>query len=222
MALPSRKNVSRVQRKKAKKHRPEIIVIDLKDHVLGRAAAVVAKQLLLGKKITVVRCEQLNIAGTEIRNKIKYLQYLRKRKLTNPTKGPFHHRAPSDVFVRAVRSMLPRYTKRGMRALNSLVAYEGVPANVVRTGGRAVIPRAQRHACYRSERPYTVLGNMCKHVGWKYSDVVAKLEQARVEKASRHHKKQAKLRDAWKAARKEALAKMPKHNVAVLKKFGYA
>ncbi|CAJ1023278.1 hypothetical protein Q4I30_003146, partial [Leishmania utingensis] len=108
------------------------------------------------------------------------------------------------------------------RALNSLVAYEGVPANVVRTGGRAVIPRAQRHACYRSERPYTVLGNMCKHVGWKYSDVVAKLEQARVEKASRHHKKQAKLRDAWKAARKEALAKMPKHNVAVLKKFGYA
>ncbi|CAJ1023276.1 hypothetical protein Q4I30_003145 [Leishmania utingensis] len=58
MALPSRKNVSRVQRKKAKKHRPEIIVIDLKDHVLGRAAAVVAKQLLLGKKITVVRCEE--------------------------------------------------------------------------------------------------------------------------------------------------------------------
>ncbi|KAG5482647.1 hypothetical protein CUR178_06684 [Leishmania enriettii] len=222
MAFPSRKDASRAQRKGAKKHRPEIIVIDLKDHVLGRAAAVVAKQLLLGKKITVVRCEQLNIAGTEIRNKIKYLQYLRKRKLTNPTKGPFHHRSPSDVFIRTVRSMLPRYTKRGMKALNSLVAYEGVPANVVRTGGRVVIPRAQRHACYRPERPYTVLGNMCKHVGWKYSDVVAKLEQARVEKASRHHKKQEKLRDAWKTARKEALAKMPKRNVEVLKKFGYA
>ncbi|KAL7696230.1 60S ribosomal protein L13a [Lotmaria passim] len=222
MAVPSRKNASRAQRKGVKKHRPEIVVIDLKDHVLGRAAAVVAKQLLLGRKITVVRCEQLNIAGTEIRNKIKYLQYLRKRKLTNPTKGPFHHRSPSDVFIRAVRSMLPRYTKRGMKALNSLVAYEGVPANVVRTGGRVVIPRAQRHACYRSERPYTILGNMCKHVGWKYSDVVAKLEKARVEKAARHHKKQAKLRDAWKAARKEALGKMPKHNVEVLKKFGYA
>ncbi|CAJ1992433.1 60S ribosomal protein L13a / uL13 [Leishmania donovani] len=222
MAFPSRKDASRAQRKSAKKHRPEIIVIDLKDHVLGRAAAVVAKQLLLGKKITVVRCEQLNIAGTEIRNKIKYLQYLRKRKLTNPTKGPFHHRAPSDVFVRTVRSMLPRYTKRGMKALNSLVAYEGIPPNVVRTGGRVVIPRAQRHVCYRSERPYTVLGNMCKHVGWKYSDVVANIEKARVEKASRHHEKQAKLREAWKAARKEALAKMPKHNVEVLKKFGYA
>eukprot|EP00796_Vickermania_ingenoplastis_P001009 gene1009-601_t len=222
MAVPSRKNTARAQRKSAKKHRPEIVVIDLKDHVLGRAAAVVAKQLLLGKKITVVRCEQLNIAGTEIRNKIKYLQYLRKRKLTNPTLGPFHHRSPADVFTRTVRSMLPRYTKRGMKALHSLVAYEGVPANVVRAGGRVVIPRAQRHFCFRSERPYTVLGNMCKHVGWKYSDVVEKLEKARVEKAERHYKKQQKLRDAWKSARSAAIAKMPKHNVEVLKKFGYA
>ncbi|CCW60545.1 unnamed protein product [Phytomonas sp. EM1] len=222
MAVPSRKNVHRAQRKNVKKHRPDIIVIDLKDHVLGRAAAVVAKQLLLGKKITVVRCEQLNIAGTEIRNKIKYLQFLRKRKLTNPTLGPFHHRSPSDIFVRTVRSMLPRYTKRGMKALHSLVAYEGVPPNVVRTGGRVVIPRAQRHNCYRSERPYTVLGNMCKHVGWKYSGVVEKLEKARIEKAQRHHDKKDKLRQAWSDARKEALQKMPKHNVEVLKKFGYA
>lgn len=222
MAVPSRKNASRAQRKSVKKHRPEIVVIDLKDHVLGRAAAVVAKQLLLGKKITVVRCEQLNIAGTEIRNKIKYLQYLRKRKLSNPSKGPFHHRSPADVFTRTVRSMLPRYTKRGMSALHSLVAYEGIPTNVARTGGRAVIPRAQRHFCYRAERPYTILGNMCKHVGWKYSDVVAKLEKARVEKATRHHAKQQKVRDAWKNARKAAIQRMPKHNVAVLKKFGYA
>ncbi|EPY33261.1 large subunit ribosomal protein L13Ae [Strigomonas culicis] len=176
----------------------------------------------MGKKITVVRCEQATIAGTEIRNKIKYLQYLRKRKLTNPTKGPFHHRSPADIFTRTVRSMLPRYTKRGMSALHSLIAYEGIPANMVRKGGRCVIPRAQRHQCYRSERPYTVLGNMCQHVGWKYSDVVKKLETARIEKATRHYKKQQKLRDAWKNARKQALNKMPKKNVEVLKKFGLA
>lgn len=224
MAVPSRRNVSRYQRKRihAKKHRPEIVVIDLKDHVLGRAAAVVAKQLLLGKKITVVRCEQLNIAGSQMRNKVKYLMYLRKRKLTNPTLGPFHHRSPADIFTRTVRSMLPRYTKRGMKALHSLVAYEGVPTNVARSGARVVIPRAQRHYCYRSERPYTVLGNLCRTIGWKYGDVVEKLEKARIEKATRHHQKQAKVRDAWKAARKSALAKMPKHNVEVLKKFGFA
>ncbi|RNF05502.1 60S ribosomal protein L13a, partial [Trypanosoma conorhini] len=149
MVLPSRQKVDRRSRKGSKKHRPEIIVVDLKDHVLGRAAAIVAKQLLLGKKITAVRCEQLTIAGTEIRNKIKYLQFLRKRKLSNPKLGPFHHRSPSDIFLRTVRSMLPRYTKRGQKALRQLVAYEGVPTNVVRTGGRVVIPKAQRHYCYR-------------------------------------------------------------------------
>ncbi|CCD17222.1 unnamed protein product [Trypanosoma congolense IL3000] len=222
MVCPSRKLVDRSSRKGFKKHRPEIIVVDLKDHVLGRAAAVVAKQLLLGKKITAVRCEQLTISGSEIRNKIKYLQFLRKRKLSNPKLGPFHHRSPSDVFIRTVRSMLPRYTKRGQRALRQLVAYEGVPVNVVRTGGRVVIPKAQRHYCYRKERRFTVLGNMCKHVGWKYSDVVKKLEAARVEKAGRYYKKMEGLRNSWKSARKEALKKMPQKSVAVLKKFGLA
>jgi large subunit ribosomal protein L13Ae len=222
MGAPARKVVDRRVRKGMKKHRPDVITIDLKDHVLGRAAAVIAKQLLLGKKITVVRTEQVTIAGTEIRNKIKYLNFLRKRKLTNPKLGPFHHRSPADIFVRTVRSMLPRYTKRGQKALRALVAYEGIPANCTRTGGRVVIPKAQRFSCYKSERPYTVLGNMCKHVGWKYSAVVEKLEKARIEKAARQYKKTAGVRAAWKSARKEALGKINKKNLEVLKKFGFA
>jgi large subunit ribosomal protein L13Ae len=222
MVVPSRKTVDRRLRKGIKKHRPDIIVVDMKDHVLGRAAAVIAKQLLLGKKVTAVRCEQITIAGTEIRNKIKYLNFLRKRKLTNPSKGPFHHRSPSDVFLRTVRGMLPRYTKRGQKALRALVAYEGIPKNVQRVGSPVVIPKAQRHACYRSERPYTILGNMCKHIGWKYSDVVTDLEAKRKEEASRHYAKKAAVRDAWKAARKEALGKITAKNAEVLKKFGFA
>ena len=222
MVVASRKVVTRRVRKGAKKHRPDITIIDLKDHILGRSAAVVAKQLLLGKKITVVRTDKLTIAGTEIRNKIKYLNFLRKRKLTNPKKGPFHHRSPSDIFVRTVRSMLPRYTKRGQKALRSLVAYEGIPVNVSRAGARVVIPKAQRHLHYRSERAFTVLGNMCKHVGWKYSAVVEKLEKARVEKATRFHAKKEKVRAAWKSARAEALKKISKKNLSVLQKFGFA
>ncbi|EPY43495.1 large subunit ribosomal protein L13Ae [Angomonas deanei] len=118
--------------------------------------------------------------------------------------------------------MLPRYTKRGMTALHHLVAYEGIPVNMVRAGGRCVIPRAQRHLCYRKERAYTVLGNMCKHVGWKYSDIVEKLEAARKEKSTRYYKKQEGLRNAWASARKDAVKKMAAKDVEVLKKFGYA
>jgi large subunit ribosomal protein L13Ae len=222
MAPVSRKVSARRARKGIKAHRPDITIIDLKDHVLGRAAAVVAKQLLLGRKITVVRSDEAVIAGTEIRNKIKYLNFLRKRKLTNPKKGPFHLRAPSAVFIKTVRNMLPQRTKRGQAALRRLVAYEGVPVNVSRQGARVVIPKALRVNRLKSERPFTVVGNMCEHVGWKYHGVVKKLEEARKAKAARHYAKNAKVRTAWKDARKAALKKISPANLAVLQKFGYA
>ena len=220
MAPVSRKVAAKRVRKGIKTHRPDVHIVDLKDHVLGRAAAVIAKQLLLGKRITVVRAEKATIAGTEIRNKIKYLNYLRKKKLTNPCKGPFHHRSPSDVFVRVIRGMIPRYTKRGASALRRLTVYEGIPVNVSRNGQRVVIPRAQRRYCHRQERAYTVLGEMCRHIGWKYAPVVEKLEAQRVAKATRFHAKKEKVRSAWAVARKEAAKKISKNNQAVLAKFG--
>lgn len=222
MAVPSRKNVARAQRKgEAKKfNKKNMIVVDMKDHVVGRAAAVLAKQLLLGKRIVAVRVDEANLAGSEIRNKIKYLNFLRKKKQTNPKKGPFHKRAPSDVFCRVVRGMLPFYTKRGKSALRRLVAYEGVPKNVARLGQRVVIPKAQRQARLMPERSFTVLGNMCQHIGWKYKGVVDQLEVERKEKAAREHEKRVVVKAAWDAARKEAVAKMPAGAVATLQKFG--
>jgi large subunit ribosomal protein L13Ae len=41
-----------------------IVVVDGKGHLLGRLASIVAKQLLLGKKIVVVRTEQILISGS--------------------------------------------------------------------------------------------------------------------------------------------------------------
>lgn len=42
----------------------DTIVIDGKGHLLGRLASVVAKQLLFGKKVVVVRTEALLISGS--------------------------------------------------------------------------------------------------------------------------------------------------------------
>lgn len=217
---PSRSVAQRSIRKKAKAHRPDIITVDLKGHVLGRAAAIVAKQLLLGKKITVVRVDEANISCGAIRNKIKYLQFLRKKHQTNPKKGPFHHRSPSDVFCRVVRGMLPFYTKRGRSAMRRLVAYEGIPVTVAGKGTRYTIPKANAALRLRPERAKTVLGQMCEQVGWKYAPVIKTLEEARKKKAARFYARGEKVRNAWKSARKEAVKKMNSGNVAVLKKFG--
>lgn len=48
---------------------PSQIVVDGKGHLLGRLASIVAKQLLNGQKIVVVRCEDLNISGQFFRAK---------------------------------------------------------------------------------------------------------------------------------------------------------
>jgi len=60
---------------------------------------------LQGGKVAVVRCEELNLSGHFYRNKIKFLAYLRKRCNVNPARGPFHFRAPSRIFYKAVRGM---------------------------------------------------------------------------------------------------------------------
>ena len=41
-----------------------VVVVDGKGHLLGRLASIVAKQLLLGKKIAIVRTEEILISGS--------------------------------------------------------------------------------------------------------------------------------------------------------------
>ena len=47
----------------------QVIVVDGKGHLLGRLAAIVAKQALSGQKMVVVRCEEINVSGPFFRNK---------------------------------------------------------------------------------------------------------------------------------------------------------
>ena len=98
----------------------KVVVIDGSGHLMGRLASVIAKQILSGQRIVVVRCESICISGNFYRNKLKVLDYLRKRMNTKPSKGPYHFRAPSKCLFKVVRGMIPHKTKRGMEALNRL------------------------------------------------------------------------------------------------------
>merc|ERR1719245_49067 len=84
----------------------EPIIIDARGHLLGRLAALVSKTILQGQKVVIVRCEGICISGSFYRNKLKYLEFLRKRMNTKPSRGPYHFRAPSKIFWRTVRGML--------------------------------------------------------------------------------------------------------------------
>lgn len=51
----------------------------------------------------IVRCEEINLSGGLVRQKRKYERFLQKRHNTNPSRGPYHYRAPSRIFWRTVR-----------------------------------------------------------------------------------------------------------------------
>merc|ERR1712086_599588 len=93
----------------------------------GRLASIIAKELLSGQKIVCVRCEHINISGSFYRNKLKFLDKLRKRTNTNPAHGPYHFRAPARIFHRVIRGMIPHKTHRGKCAMERLKCFEGIP-----------------------------------------------------------------------------------------------
>ena len=154
------------------------VVIDCKDHLLGRLASVIAKELLNGQKIVCVRTEAICISGSFLRNRIKYHYFLDKKKNTNPRAGPFHFRCPSKILWRTIRGMLPHKIHRGAQALQRLKVFEGVPPPYDKVK-RSVVPEAFRPVRLAPGRKFTVLGRLSAEVGWKYRDVVTKLENKR-------------------------------------------
>jgi hypothetical protein len=47
----------------------KLVVVDTRGHLLGRLASLIAKELLMGQHVVCVRCEEINISGTFMRNK---------------------------------------------------------------------------------------------------------------------------------------------------------
>jgi len=163
------------------------VIVDGRGHLLGRLASVLAKELLNGQKVVVVRAEEINISGSLFRNKLKYASFIRKRTNTNPTRGPWHYRAPSRILWRVIRGMVPHKTDRAKIALERLKVYEGIPHPFDRLK-RVVVPAALRTTRLRPGRKYCRLGDLSAQVGWKHDSLIQKLENQRKEKSATYYK----------------------------------
>eukprot|EP00195_Chlamydomonas_chlamydogama_P016249 CAMPEP_0202897788 /NCGR_PEP_ID=MMETSP1392-20130828/6468_1 /ASSEMBLY_ACC=CAM_ASM_000868 /TAXON_ID=225041 /ORGANISM="Chlamydomonas chlamydogama, Strain SAG 11-48b" /LENGTH=188 /DNA_ID=CAMNT_0049583533 /DNA_START=66 /DNA_END=632 /DNA_ORIENTATION=- len=168
------------------------VVIDARGHMLGRLASIVAKQILAGHHIVLVRCEEINISGGLVRQKMKYERFLRKRMNTNPTRGPFHFRAPSRIFWRTVRGMVPHKTKRGDSALERLKCFEGVPTPYDRVK-RMVVPDALKALRLQHGHRFCRLGDLASAVGWKHGETIKDLENKRKAKSLKFYEAKKKL-----------------------------
>ena len=95
----------------------------------------------------------------------------RRTTCLTPLAGPFHFRAPSRIFYKAVRGMIPHKTARGAAALERLKVFEGVPPPYDKVK-KMVVPQALRVLRLQPGRKYCTVGRLSHEVGWKYQDVV--------------------------------------------------
>lgn len=177
----------------------KLVVIDGKAHLLGRLSSIVAKELMLGQHVVVVRCEEINISGSLYRNKLKYASFRKKKMNSNPKQGPLHYRAPSKQFWRTVRGMVPHKTARGAAALGRLKTFEGIPHPYDRKK-RMVVPAALKVLRLKPERRFCRLGDLAKEVGWKHNDLVSRLETSRKVKSSAYFQKKSASKIALQKA----------------------
>ena len=101
------------------------IIIDANNAILGRLASFAAKQALLGKKLTIVNCDEASIAGKP-RSIIKEYQEIRK-KGGSGLQGPFFPRSPEKIVKRTIRGMLSYKQCRGHDALKRIKCHNEIP-----------------------------------------------------------------------------------------------
>jgi len=154
------------------------LIIDARDHILGRLAATVAKHSLMGCRIIVLRCERIVMSGHLVRNKLKMMSFRGHSMNTNPRKGPFSITSPSHMFFRVVRGMLPHKRKKGKRALSNISVFDGIPPRFAHIRKMKIIP-AFRCIKLDPNRPYTSLGRLCTCFGWPHAKLMVKLEDKR-------------------------------------------
>lgn len=147
------------------------------------------------------------------------MAYLKKRCLVNPTHGPLHFRAPSKMFYRTLRGMIPHKTARGAAALERVKVFEGVPPPYDKSK-RLVVPSALRVLRLKPGRKFTLLKRMSSEFGWKYADVVDRLEEKRKAKGKVYHDKKKALVRSRLAAEAKASDDLKSVN-ATLATFGY-
>jgi len=147
-----------------KEKRPDFILIDATNMILGRLGARVAKMLLEGQRVVIINAEKAVISGDPkyVIDKYKDIWDIHSR--TNPRRGPFHYSRP-DLFVkRTIRGMLPWKKPRGREAYKRLRVYLGVPPEY-----RNLKPLRfeEIDATKRLKHKWIYVGDLLKHLGWK-------------------------------------------------------
>lgn len=133
-------------------------LIDARDMIVGRIATVAAREVLHGKTVHVVNCENALFSG---RKKMNIDDWKNQQARGVPKKGPFINSQPDQFVKRIIRGMLPK-NARGRDALTRVRCHIGNPDVKAE---QIQIVNADKEKLPNSK--YVSVGRICKELGWK-------------------------------------------------------
>lgn len=176
----------------------KVVIVDGKDHIMGRLAAVIAKQLLNGQRVVIVRAEKVVLTGNLERHLRAWALYKKKNSVSNPSRGgPWHHKAPSKILWKCIRGMIPHKTARGAAAMGRLKIFEGCP-HPYSHQKKVCVTAALKAVMLDSFRKWTYLGELSSRVGWNHGETIENLENKRKERAQKYYQDKVKVLTAVK------------------------
>ena len=132
-------------------------IIDASECIMGRLASSVAKTLLKGEEVHIVNAV---ISGSK---DMVFGEYISKRNLNHPRKGPYYPRMPHMMLKRAVRGMIPYQKPRGREAFKRLKVDVGTPIALAKEKIETI-----EKAKMNNYTKYIKLGDISKNLGAKF------------------------------------------------------
>ncbi len=137
------------------------MIIDAENLILGRMAAVVAKQALQGEKIDIINVEKAVVTGKPAETLEHYKQKFRRGYALS---GPYFKRHPEKLVRRTIRGMLPYKQEKGKKAFKSIRCHIGIPKEL--EGKKAeTIEKANVKNIKKTK--YLTIKRISQSLGWK-------------------------------------------------------
>ena len=128
---------------------------------MGRLASSVAKSLLNGEEVHIINAENAVISGSK---DMVFGEYVSKRNLNHPRKGPYYPRMPHMMLKRAVRGMIPYQKPKGREAFKRLKVDIGTPLALQKEKAEII-----ENAKMKDSTKYIRLGDVSKNLGAKFN-----------------------------------------------------
>ncbi len=135
-------------------------VVDAEGLILGRMASIVAKRLLEGERIEIVKAEEAVVSGKRLRVIKEWKEFL---EVGGRERGPIHWRKPNTIIRRTIRGMLPYRKPHGREAFKRLRVHIGVPEELADSNMES-IPETRVE---RLGGRYVTVGEIAVNIGWK-------------------------------------------------------